>query len=208
MPARVRAPAHSTSHGHQLSRRAAAVGHAGNSSSTNKRWLWKRQQTPPVGERRTLATAATVAATTPGPPAPAHSGPTTTATAGPQNGQHDGAPKTAASSAGSNTQRKPAPLAPAHVAATGGRSTESGGRRRGGAETAPRHHCTQQRRPGGGSDPHRGRQLQRTATAAEPGERRHSPPDSGGPGPATAAPTEPRTATRTGNRSNGLLETL
>ena len=44
----------------------------------------------------------------------------------------------AASSAGSNTRRrKPAPLAPAHVAATGGRSTKSGGERRGGAETAP-----------------------------------------------------------------------
>src|ERR1035437_8318749 len=54
--------------------------------------------------------------------------------------QHDGAPKTAASSAGSNTQRKPAPLAPAHVAATGGRSTKSGGERRGGARdcSAPR----------------------------------------------------------------------
>src|ERR1035437_1239816 len=65
-------------------------------------------------------------------------GPTTTAPAGPHC-EHDGAPKTAASSAGSNTQRKPAPLAPAHVAATGGRSTKSGGARRGGARdcTAP-----------------------------------------------------------------------
>ena len=44
-----------------------------------------------------------------GPPAPAHGGPTTTATAGPHC-ELDGAPKTAASSAGSNTRRKPAPL--------------------------------------------------------------------------------------------------
>src|ERR1035437_2272317 len=52
-----------------------------------------------------------------------------------QRGPHcelDGAPKTAASSAGSNTRRKPAPLAPAHAAATGSRSKESGGRRQGG----------------------------------------------------------------------------
>jgi hypothetical protein len=69
----------------------------------------------------------------------------------------DGAPKTAASSAGSNTQRKPAPLAPAH-GNSGSRSKESGKRRRGGAETARR--C---REPS-------------TATAAEPGERRRSPP--------------------------------
>ena len=98
-----------------------------------------------------------------------------TATAGPHPNT-TGAPKAAASSAGSrNTQRKPAPLAPAHVAATGGRSTESGGRQRGGAETAPRHHTA----TGGGvaaATPHRGRQLQRTATAAEPGERRRRPP--------------------------------
>src|ERR1035437_9586249 len=99
--------------------------------------------------------------------------------------QHDGAPKTAASSAGSNTQRKPAPLAPAHVAATGGRSTESGKRRRGGAETAPPHHCTQQRR------------QRRQRPAPGPPAPAHSNsgrrPESGGPvHPATAGPQRQR----------------
>ena len=91
------------------------------------------------------------------PSTAAHSDHTTTTTAGPALRTRRRAESRAASSAGSNTRRKPAPLAPAHVAATGDRSTESGKRRRGGAETARR--C---REPS-------------TATAAEPGERRRSP---------------------------------
>src|ERR1035437_6872265 len=131
-------------------------------------------------------------------------GPTTTATAGPHC-ELDGAPKAAASSAGSNTrQRKPAPLAPAHVAATGSRSTKSGGRGRGG-------NGTQRQRP------HRGRQLQRTATAAA-GIRRAAKggaaarrPHRGSQLQRTAIAAEPgerRTADQTGNKSNGPGRTL
>ena len=70
------------------------------------------------------------------PPAPAHGGPTTAATAGPQNGQHG---RRAENSRLLRWFQHAAETgtAPAHVAATGGRSTKSGGERRGGAETAP-----------------------------------------------------------------------
>src|ERR1035437_7746156 len=118
-PRRPLAPAHSTSHGHQLPGGRGTVVRA--------------EATPAASGPRRVAHGAAETAT-------GHQlrGPTTTAAAGPHC-EHDGAPKTAASSAGSNTRRKPAPLAPAHVAATGGRSTKSGGERRGGARdcTAP-----------------------------------------------------------------------
>jgi hypothetical protein len=116
----------------------------------------------------------------------------------------DGAPKTAASSAGSNTQRKPAPLAPAH-GNSGSRSKESGKRRRGGAETAPRHHCTRQRQQ---------RRQRRLGGAGSRAQRQRQSPESGGavhhgnggPTAATAVsrsdtqrPGERRTADQTGN---------
>jgi hypothetical protein len=153
------------------------------------------------------------------------------AASGPQRAEHGGAPRphrgrqlqrtaataTAARTANSTARRKQSRLlrwlqhaaetgtAPAHVAATGGRSTESGGRRRGGAETARR--C---RKPstataaGWRQRPHRGRQLQHTAAAAAgPPAPAHS--NSGRARRAAAQstrqrrPGERRTADRTGN---------
>src|ERR1035437_5508935 len=120
----------------------------------------------------------------------------------------------AASSAGCNTQPKPAPLAPAHVAATGGRSTESGGRRQGGdsdrteaARSSARQQRQRRQRPHGGA----GSRAQRQRQSPESGGAVHH--GNGGPTAATAVshggrPGEPRTTTRTGNKNNGLLETL
>jgi hypothetical protein len=150
VPARVRAPAHSTSHGHQLPRRAAAVGHAGNSSSTSKRWLWKRQQTPPVGERRTLATAATVAATTAAGSARAAHG------SSHHHGNGGPALRTRRRAESSRLLRWFQ-----HATETG---TASSGARGGHRQPV---YGERQKVARWRQRPHRGRQLQRTATAAD-----------------------------------------
>src|ERR1035437_7294851 len=128
------------------------------------------------------------------PPAPAHSDPTTTATAGPHC-ELDGAPKAEpppplVATRGGNRHRS---LRRTATAAAGPRRSPKGG--------------AVARRPHGGA----GSRAQRQRQSPESGGAVHH--GNGGPTAATAVshggrPGEPRTTTRTGNKNNGLLETL